>query len=139
MESLRPVIGIFKTVVPIVYCGALLYYFIGYSGSLEDAQTLGLSPFLIGLASVGLIFSIILVFKLAMIVLALRTPRPGERKQGGASPSDTSFDADAVVARYLARQGDGGVPRPPLPTAAPKPAAPQYGGPPKSSFGRRTH
>ena len=44
MQSLKSVFGVIGALVPILYCGGLLYYFLDLSGSVHEAQTLGLGP-----------------------------------------------------------------------------------------------
>ena len=117
-------------VVPVVYCGGLIIYFIHQGGSLEGAISIGLGPTLLGLAIVGLLFSIPLIVVIFLMVRRTR-PRGSDGYGGPSGPHDgeNAFDADAVIARYLAKQ--------PAQTAA-SPTAPSPGGAPKpTGFGRR--
>ena len=135
MGSLKPVIGLLRTVVPIIYCGSLLYYFIGYGGSIQDAESIGLGPVLLGLAAVGVIFCIVLAIKLVLIFVALRSPGAGGRRGPDAATNDgaDNFDADATIARYMARRSAEAGPRSPTAPVASKAGGVTRG----SSFGRR--
>ena len=107
-KSVGLVIG---ALVPVVYCGALVWYFFGVGGSVEGVETIGLGPTILGLAIVGLLFCIPLIIKLFR---ALSTPRaPGSDGRNGPTPptrkphhddGDDKFDAVAAIARYMARQ-----------------------------------
>jgi len=122
-KSVFVVIG---TLMPVLYCGILIYYFLDISGSLRGAKSIGLSPTLLGLALVGLLFCIPLVITLVRMFSPPRSPESGTN----ASNDDSGFDADAAVARYMAQRPAEG-----------RPVSPSYsrGGPVKrSSFGRRS-
>ena len=135
MQSLKSVFGVIGALVPILYCGGLLYYFLDLSGSVHEAQTLGLGPTLLGLAVVGLLFCIPLILKIVRICAAPRSPGSGGRgaPNAPAHDGDSAFEADAVVARYMAQRS--------AEAASPPPAAPPAhgGGGPASrpSFGRK--
>jgi hypothetical protein len=49
---------------PILYCGGLLYYFLDFSGSVQEAEMDGLGPTLLGLGVVGLLFCIPFIVKI---------------------------------------------------------------------------
>ena len=59
MPTLKSVIGVIGTLVAILYCGRLLYYFLDLTGSVQEAETNGLGPTLLGLGAVGLLFCIV--------------------------------------------------------------------------------
>lgn len=127
MRNLKSFLGVAGALLPILYCAGLVYYFLDLSGSVHEAEEVGLGPTVLGLGVVGLLFSIPLVIKVVRL-LARRSP-PGS---GDSDPrSDGGFDADAVIARYQARRtqdpAPGGTP------IAPRPRT----GAPRSGFGRR--
>ena len=108
LQPWKSVFGVFGAVVPVVYCGGLICYFLDTSGSMENAKTVGLGPTLLGLAIVGLLFCIPLLLKLSWLFVQTRPPRAGGPPN---NDGDGGFDADAVVARYLARgSADGSRP-----------------------------
>ncbi len=59
---------------------------------------------MLGLGVVGLLFCIPLIIKIARLFAGPHSPVSGG--PGDTSPRDGGFDADAVVARYLARQSE---------------------------------
>lgn len=109
---LKSVVGLILSFVPPIYCGGLVYYFVHSSGSWQDAENNGLGPTAVGLSLVGLLSSIPLLVKLVLIFIELRKPRLGGGAGGGngggldGSPGGggDTFDADAVVARYIAQR-----------------------------------
>jgi hypothetical protein len=127
----KPIFRAIAAIVPVFYCGGLIIYFIHQNGSVDGAISMGLGPTLLGLAIVGLLFSIPLI---VVIFRLFRGTRPcGSDGHGGSSgPHDgeNAFDADAVVARYLARA--------PAQTAAGSPAPSPGSAPKPTGFGRRS-
>ena len=135
MRTLKSVFGVIGALVPILYCGGLLYYFLDLSGSVQEAEQDGLGPTLLGLGIVGLLFCIPLIVKIVRIFAGPRSPGSGGRGGPDASTHDGEggFDADAAVARYMARRS--------AEAAARSPAAPpahEGGGPARRpGFGRK--
>ena len=137
MPTLKSVFGVARAVVPIGYCGYLVYYFLGVSGSVEQAWNIGLGPTVLGLGVVALLFCIPLVFKIMRLIGGPRWPRPANRPNPPPGHGDdddeaerTERAADAAIARYLASKSKEAV------TARP---APQSNSPAKrAGFGRRT-
>lgn len=128
MQSLKSVFGVIGALVPVVYCGGLVYYFLDVSGgSVEQAQSIGLGPTLLGLAAIGLLFTIPLLIKIVRIFAGPRSP--GSSRRAGRDEGET-FDADAVLARYAARQST---------EAAGAAAPPAHDGvtPTRPTFGRK--
>lgn len=103
MQTLKSAFGVIRAVVPVLYCGGLLYYFLDISGSVEEAMRSGLGPTLLGLGVVGLLFCIPLMLKLVRLFVGLRSPESGGRPD---VPGDDEggFDADAAIARYMAQR-----------------------------------
>ncbi|GAA0552615.1 hypothetical protein FHS83_001513 [Rhizomicrobium palustre] len=107
MQGLRQVIKLLQAIVPVLYCGGLLYYFLRLGGSWKEATEMGLGPTLWGLAIVGGLFCFPLLLKLVWLFAGLR-PR-------GAPVSEDAFDADAVIARHLAQRASEPPPQHPAP------------------------
>lgn len=127
MRSLKSGLGVAGALVPVLYCGALLYYFLDISGSLHGAKEIGLSPTLLGLAVVGLLFCIPLITKIFRIL----APPPSPGSDAGSHDDEGGFDADAAIARYVAQRSVAGSPAAPL--------ARKGGGPGRrASFGRKS-
>lgn len=134
MRGLKSVFGVMGALVPVLYCGGLLYYFYDVSGSVKEAETDGLGPTLLGLGAVGLLFCIPLMVKIVRIITGPRSPGSGGRDNGDGPDGENGFDADAAIARYMARQATE------VSTAFPAAAPAQKGGGPaaRPSFGRRS-
>jgi hypothetical protein len=127
VRPLKSVFGVIGALVPIIYCGSLLYYFLDLGGSFRDVEAMGLGPTVLGLATVGLLFCIPLVIKIVRIFAGLRPPG------SGGTAHDGEFDADAVIARYMARRSAEDAPCTP---AAP-PANKDGGAARRAGFGRK--
>ena len=125
MRTDKPAFVVIGTLMPVLYCGILIYYFLDISGSLRGAKTIGLAPTLLGLGVGGLLFCIPLIITLVRMFSEPRSPGSGPDVPGDGS----GFDADAAVARYMAQR-----------PATAAPAAPTFkgGGPARrQSFGRK--
>lgn len=126
MRTLKSIIGLLRAVVPVAYCASLFYYFLGFGGSIDDLKSIGLWPTVVGVGIVGLLFCIPLLLKIVGVIFALRSRGPG----GPGGPDGEAFDADAIVARYKARQ-------PSEPAPAMPPPIRRAPADPHPSFGRR--
>jgi hypothetical protein len=129
---------VFKLILaflPVVYCGWLLFYFLDLGGANGSPVMEGLGPTVIGLGVVGLLFCIPLVFKLIRLVVTPRGPKADAGRPDTPTPQEeSSFDADAALARYLARK-QAGAQDPPASFA---PLSPQQDGTSqRPSFGRK--
>ena len=113
MRSVKMVVGVVGALVPVVYCGGLVWYFMR-GNDLSGPVGTGLGPTVLGLGVVGLLFCIPLVFKLLKLAAPAK-PEPGARAADDEPVS--SFDADAALARYMARKAAAGgeIPSAPAP------------------------
>lgn len=123
------------SLLPLVFIGGLLFYFTGLEGWNGGALSQGLGPTVLGLGAVGLIFCIPLAFRLLKLTI---TPRgPSEATGGEAEEEEASgFDADAALARYLARKAEAGEATPERGAERPL-AFPHGDAPPRPVFGRK--
>ena len=127
MRNLKSAFGLVGAIVPVIYCGGLLYYFFGVGGSVQGIEEIGLGPTIIGLGAVGLLFCIPVILKLMRIFGG----PPGSGGGRDDRDEEDGFDADAAIARYMASRSVEAA------TNAPAPA-PKGGGPAKRpGFGRR--
>jgi len=134
MHTMRSVLGVLRAVVPVVYCGGLVYFFYDQAGSIEQVKAEGLGPTLLGLGVVGLLLCIPLMVSIVRLI-AGRRPPGSDGRGGPGTPNgddDSGFDADAVVARYMAQRSAEAVAGP---SAAPPARSGQTGSRP--GFGRK--
>ena len=140
MQRFKALFGLAGAVVPVFYCGYLVYYFLDVGGSVQGVQDVGLGPTVIGLGAGAVLFCIPLILKLVRFFGGPRSPSPR-----GDAPSDDEDDgaaaADAIIARYMARQAAEAQAeaksKPQSGTTFARPAQ-KSGGPAKPSFGRKT-
>jgi hypothetical protein len=126
---LKSVVALVGSFVPVIYCGWLAYYFFHVSGSVQEAENNGLASTILGLAIVGLLFCIPLVVKLVLVFIELRKPRSDGGSGGSPHSGNDTFDADAVVARYMAQR--------PANAASGSPAVDGSGSASRPVFGRK--
>ena len=69
-------------------------------GAVEGVAATGLWPTLLGLGAVALLGAVPWIVRLVL--------RPGTPAVGGAPVEEEAFDADAALARYLARKAEAG-------------------------------
>ena len=134
MGSGKSVFGVIAALLPVLFIGGFLYYFLDFSGSVENAKTIGLGPTVLGLGGVGFLFCIPLIVKIVRLFGGPRSPGSG---RGDGTESLTALgglDADTVIARYMVSRSAESDPSSP---AAPlKQEKGQSARPP--SFGRKT-
>ena len=99
MGSIKSVFAVLGAAVPVVYCGGLAYFFLSSAGSWDETMSIGLGPTVVGLGAVGLFFCIPLLVKFVGAFNS-RPSRPSASTSTQEAGED--FDADAVVARYMA-------------------------------------
>jgi hypothetical protein len=133
MQSLKSAFGIFSALIPIIYCAGLIYYFVDGSGSFDQAKENGLAPTVIGLGVVGLLFCIPLFYRLVKLFFAVRSSPAKARASANTSGTNEEFDADAVFARYMAKQAKEAGSQPPVTRPSSEGTPPD-----RPAFGRRT-
>jgi hypothetical protein len=101
MRTTRSLFGLVGALLPVLFCGGLLLYFQSVRASFGGWIDGGLGRTMFGIAGAGLIFLVIFVIRLCRH-LAPPPPPPGNRPTLDAEGS--GFDADAALARYLARR-----------------------------------
>jgi predicted lipid-binding transport protein (Tim44 family) len=150
MHSLKNIVGVLGALIGILYCGGLIFYFLGSWGELgafksllgvdnglTGAKALGLGPTILGLGAIGLVFVVILLIRIALLITR-RDPPPRERdsQPGRATADDGGAAADTMIARYMAkRSAEAAAPSQPV---APRPATNRAVSPQRTTFGRRT-
>lgn len=124
MRSVKLAFGIVFALVPIIYCGTLFFYFLDTAGSVQDAVGIGLGPTLLGVGAIGVLFCIPVAWK---ILRALHTPRTRAASPASRAPDEPAFDADAALARYLARKSAEAEGTTQPSSAGPAPTRPAFG------------
>lgn len=104
MRNARSLFGLLGALLPVLFCGGLLLYFQSVRASFGGLVDGGLRPTMLGLAAVGLVFLVIFVIRLCRH-LAPPPPPPGRPT---LDTEGDDFDADAALARYLARREAAG-------------------------------
>jgi hypothetical protein len=137
--SLGKVLGIMVGLIPILYIGWLLYYFVGVGGgTAEGVAGIGLGPTVIGLSIVGLLFALPLIIKLLRATTGVNRV-PGASFDAKLKPGEVvvepEFDADAAFASYMRKREAGIVGDVSVDPADDAPAA---FSPRPASFGRKT-
>lgn len=131
--------GAVGMMLPLVYFGGLIAYFSQVGGGLQGIIDIGLGPTVLGLTALGLLFSIKPLMLLLRLVAGTVTGTAGSsgKTAAGASDADEArgdFDADDVLARYMAKRS--AAPAPPADAqVSAQPVAPAP--PPRPGFGRK--
>ncbi|MEO5492952.1 MAG: hypothetical protein ABIR08_02875 [Sphingomonas sp.] len=108
MGSMKGAGALIAALVPIAYCGAMIYYFAGVGGSVQGVAAIGLGPTVLGLGAIGLLFCVPLLLRILKLV-GTPPPKPGAQPRLAVNvPEEEAFDADAALARYLARKAEAG-------------------------------
>ncbi|HYE29198.1 MAG TPA: hypothetical protein VD887_13610 [Allosphingosinicella sp.] len=129
-RTYSPALGIFRALMPVLFCGGFLVYFAGVERWTGVPVGDALTPTVFGLGILALLFAIPLVLRIARLLGPPPPRKPGSPpRQEPLAPGPGDFDADAAIARYLARREPASPPSPPAPAAAAQ-------APP--SFGRKT-
>ena len=105
MRAMKNWIGLLAALLPVLFCGGLLLYFSKVRGAFGGFVDRELGPTMFGLGAFGLLF---LVLFLAKLWRVSRPPAagPGDRAAAALEAEKSDFDADAALARYLARRAD---------------------------------
>jgi hypothetical protein len=118
--------------VPTVYIGGLLWYFMGFGGGSADGiVAVGLGPTVLGLAVVGLILTLPLIIKIIRF-LSGTDKVPGARAGADPTAETQGFDADAAFANYMRNREAAPAPITADSDEDPRPFTPRPGG-----FGRK--
>src|SRR6516225_9505016 len=69
VQTFKSVFGIARAVVPVLYCGGLVLYFLNTSGgSWENVDSIGMGPTVLGLGVVGFLFCIPPIIKIMLLL-----------------------------------------------------------------------
>lgn len=117
MRALKLILSL----LPLVYIGWLIFHFTSFDGWSDGLLAGGLGPTVLGLGAIGLLLCAPVLYRLLKFAI---TPRGPAASKQAEVPEESDFDADAALARYMARKAAGqGVEVPPEAPAeqAPRP------------------
>ncbi|HYD12414.1 MAG TPA: hypothetical protein VEC11_06175 [Allosphingosinicella sp.] len=138
MKTAKSWFGLVGALIPILFFGGLFLYFTSVNNASYGLLDGALGPTRIGLGALTILFALLFLWRLKTAATP-PPPRAGLSATDGAIEEPKSdFDADAAMARYLARRGAGTA----VPPGAPSGAPASFGGetpprPPAGSFGRK--
>ena len=97
--------------------------------SLKGMAAMGLGPTLLGLGALGLLFMVPLIARLVRLAMTSSSPDARGGFVASEPVEEETFDADAALARYLARKAEGGEDAPSVadPASTPDAARPVFG------------
>ena len=104
MRSIKSAFGMIGTLFAIAYCGGLVFYFLNLSGTMQEAQNIGLGPTIMGLGAFGVLFGIVLILQLIRFIMKMRSHGGGGPDASGGGKGKGGFDAEAAFSRYMAKQ-----------------------------------
>ena len=134
MKTAQSWLSLVMALLPVLFFGGLFLYFTSVNNASFGLLDGALGPTRIGLGGLTILFALLFLWRLKRA--ATPPPARASLSQADALIEETKsdFDADAAMARYLARRG----------TSEGRPAAPAatFGGdapprPPAGSFGRK--
>src|SRR5438105_838334 len=107
MRAMKNWIGLIGALLPVLFCGGFLLYFSKVRGAFGGLVDRELGPTMVGLGAFFLLFLVLFLVKLWRFS---RPPAsssgPGGRAAAPEEAPHSDFDADAALARYLARRAD---------------------------------
>lgn len=134
-----PGLGIIGALIPVLFCGGFLVYFAGVEHWTGVPVGDALTPTVFGLGALTILFAIPLILRIARLVGPPSPRKPGSPPRRDPPEDERSdFDADAAIARYLARrEAEGPAAAAPASAAGLRAPAPAFA-PPPPTFGRKT-
>jgi len=121
MRTSKNWFGLVGAALPVLFCGGLLLYFSSVRAAYGGPNGNPLGPTMFGLGVFFLLALLAFLMRLWKFAGGAPASSPGARAEAAAAAESSDFDADAALARYLARRGDG----------------PPAVRPPPGSFGRK--
>jgi hypothetical protein len=132
MKAAKSWFGVVMALLPVLFFGGMFLYFDGVNNASFGLFESSLGPTRIGLGALTILFALLFLWRLKVAA----TPPPPRASlstaDGAIEEAKSDFDADAAMARYLARRGGDS-------SSASRAAAftPPADRPPPGSFGRK--
>jgi len=104
---MKSVFGIVFGLLPIAWFGGLAFYFYQTNQSMGGIATKELGPTIIGLSVIAGLFAIPVLFRIIKLASG-GSAKPRTIAGGDIEVEESGFDADAALARYLARKAANG-------------------------------
>jgi hypothetical protein len=139
MQAAKSWFSVVMALLPVLFFGGMFLYFSSVNNASFGLLDGALGPTRIGLGALTILFALLFLWRLKRAA----TPPPAKVS---LSPADakleevkSDFDADAAMARYLARRGEGGSAAPAPPPSFAPPPVPTVDGVPirPGGFGRK--
>ena len=108
MQTARNWFGLIGALLPVLFCAGFLLYFGNVRSAFGGLVDSSLGPTMIGLAAFGLLFLLLFLLKLRRFLAPPAPPKGSDRRAGTPDEPPSDFDADAALARYMARRDTGG-------------------------------
>jgi len=131
MQTAKNWFGLIGALIPVLFFGGMFLYFGGVNDASYGLFDSALGPTRLGLGALTGFFLLLFLWRLSRLSRPPSAPKTVGRADAEIEEGKSDFDADAAMARYLARRnGDTSVPR----GAGFTPPADR---PPPGSFGRK--
>jgi hypothetical protein len=118
MQTARSWFGAIGGLIPVLFFGGLFFYLSSVNNAFYGLLDGALGPTRIGVGGLALLFFVLFLWRLRRLAAPPAPPKDkvGDRVDQALAETKSDFDADAAMARYLARRGTG--------TSAPAAAGP---------------
>ena len=105
MRVMKNWIGLVAALMPVLFCGGLLLYFNQFRSATGGLFDSALGPTIFGIGAFFILFLVLFLLKLWKL-LGPPPARPAALAAAALEAEKSDFDADAALARYLARHAE---------------------------------
>ena len=103
MRTVRDWFGLVGALLPVLFCGGFLLYFNQFRSATGGLFDSALGPTMFGIGAFFILFLVLFLVKLWRFA-SPPAAGPGARAAAALEAEQSDFDADAALARYLARR-----------------------------------
>ena len=103
MRTTKNWFGLAGALLPVLFCGGLLLYLNNVRGAFGGLLDSSLGPTMFGLGAFFVLFLLVFLFRLWTFANP-PAAGPAARAEAALQAERSDFDADAALARYLARR-----------------------------------